>query len=78
MFTVEFEYDEFVVTLVDDTAKLEDTTVIINDDVVYIRQWNPRRAKYDLINLTPKMFEELQQAMNQPEGAYFIEVTKNV
>jgi len=31
-----------------------------------------------LINLTPKMFEELQQAMNQPEGAYFLEVTKNV
>ena len=43
MFTVEFEYDEFLVTIVDDTAKKEDVGVIINDDVVYIRQFNLKR-----------------------------------
>ena len=78
MFTVEFEYDEFLVTVVDDTAKKEDVGIIINDDVVYIRQFNIKRNKYELITLTHKMFEELQQAMHKPEGAYFIEVNKNV
>jgi hypothetical protein len=50
VFTVEFEYDEFLVTVVDDTAIKEDVGVIINDDVVYIRQFNTKRGKYELIN----------------------------
>ena len=40
MYTVEMEFDETIVTVVDDTGQLEDTKCHLADDVVYFRQYN--------------------------------------
>ena len=72
MFTVEYEYEEFVVTVVDDTATHEDVTIIINDNITYIRQFDTKTGRYDLIKKTPLMLEEIKQSFRKSEGAYYI------
>jgi hypothetical protein len=60
----------------DDTGEYEDVHVIITDDLVFIRQWDDDREKYEVISMTPKMFFELQEAMKRPAGLFQVELTK--
>jgi hypothetical protein len=62
----------------DETAEYEDVHVIITDDQVFIRQWDDDRDKYEIICMSPKMFYELQEAMNRPVGLFYVELTKKV
>jgi predicted hydrolase (HD superfamily) len=77
IFTNEFEFDEVVITLMDDTAEYEDVHVLINDDMVFIRQWDDDREKYEVVCMTPKMFYELQEAMKRPAGLFKVELIKD-
>jgi len=72
MFTVEYEFDEFLVTVVDDSAAYEDVGLMIGDEVVYIRQYDEHNKRYDLIKMTPMMLEEIKQSFKKSEGAYYI------
>lgn len=72
MFTNEFEFDETIITVLDDRGLYEDVQLYLDDNEVYIRQWNERNQSYDLIVMSPKMFFEVMEAMKQPEGAYVI------
>jgi hypothetical protein len=78
MFSNEFEFDESITTLMDEGADYEDVQVMITDDQVFIRQWDDDREKYEVICMSPKMFYELQEAMNRPAGLFYIELTRKV
>jgi hypothetical protein len=69
MFTVEFEFDEIEITVLDDTGHKEDVKVHLFDDIVYIRQVLDGN-KVEAIEMSPDMWDELVAAINSPEGAY--------
>ena len=72
MITNEFEFDSTITTILDEQGKLEDVQLIIGDDVVYIRQFNDQIAGtdvYDLIEMSPKMFQDMITALSLADGA---------
>lgn len=73
MFTIEFEDDETVITLLDTTGELEDTSVLLYDDYVHIRQWNEQRQFFDVVTMKAEMYWELMQAWKLPQGTYILE-----
>jgi hypothetical protein len=77
MFQNEFDFDETITTILDDTGVQEDVQVIMDDNEVFIRQWNENIQRYDLIVMSHKMFLELQEALNQTEGLYMLEYKKS-
>ena len=74
MFTNEFEFDETITTIMDETAEYEDVQVMITDDQVFIRQWDDDREKYEIICMSYKMFYEFQEAMKQPAGLFYVKL----
>ena len=74
MFQNEIDWDETITHLIDDYAVHEDVQLIIDDNEVFIRQWNEQLQKYDLIVMSHKMFLELQQALQHTEGLFRIEL----
>lgn len=72
MFTNEFEFDETIITVLDDRGAYEDVQIYLDENEVYVRQWNERKQVYDLIVMSPKMFFEIMEAMKCPEGAYLM------
>lgn len=78
MFSNEFEFDESITTIMDEGADYEDVQVMITDEQVFIRQWDDDREKYEVVCMSPKMFYELQEAMNRPAGLFYMELTRKV
>jgi len=77
MFTNEFEHDCTITTVLDETGEYQDVELIIEDNAVYIRQWTERdTAPADLIVLTPKMFHDMIEALNQTEGFFITKYRK--
>jgi hypothetical protein len=72
VFTNEFDFEETVITILDDNGVYEDIQIYLDENEVYIRQWNERKQIYDLIVMSPKMFFEIMEAMKRPEGAYIV------
>ena len=70
MFTNEFNPEESVTTVLDETATFADVELIIGDDGVYIRQFSKDDGTADLIMLSHKMFRDMLQAMNHTEGFF--------
>jgi hypothetical protein len=70
MFSVEHEFDNTTVTILDDSGEQEDVAVILFDDVVYIRQYVEDTDLASIITMTPKMFAEMIEAYNRGEGSY--------
>ena len=71
MFSTEFNFEDITITLLDETGEYEDVQVYLEEDVVYIRQFSENEDKpADLIVMTPKMFRDLIEAMDLPEGFY--------
>lgn len=73
MFSIENEFDHTIITIVDNDAKQEDVQVIMTDEYVYVRQFNPKTGRYDVIALSPFMFNEILASMKCPEGVYVTE-----
>jgi hypothetical protein len=72
VFTNEFEFDETIITVLDDNGVHEDVQIYLDENEVYIRQWNERKQIYNLIVMSPKMMFEIMEAMKRPEGSYII------
>jgi hypothetical protein len=70
MFTIEFEDDETLITVMDNTGELEDVSALLYDDYCHFRQWNEKRQRFDVITLTPEMYLKLMKAWNLEEGTY--------
>ena len=73
MFTIETEWDELGIRILDQTGQYEDVEFLIYDDVVYIRQWDEDLEQHYIITLSPQQFEELTYAMNLPDGTYVVD-----
>jgi len=69
-FTIEHVFKESIVTVLDDTGKLEDIEVILDEDGLFIRQWNNELDRYELIEFNNHQFKELVTALGLPEGTY--------
>ena len=78
MFTNEFEFNGTVTTILDEEGSIEDVQMVIEDDMVYIKQYNDSMFDDvpDLVLLTPKMFRDMLEAMNYPEGFYVTKYSK--
>jgi len=70
MFSVEHEFDNTSITILDDSGEQEDVAVILFDDVVYIRQYVEDTDLASVVTMTPKMFAELIEAYNRGEGSF--------
>ena len=78
MFTVEMDYDEIEITVLDDGGRFEDVKVFSYDEVVHIRQFNEKKNKWDLIQMTPEMYAELMTAWQSPEGSFITNLRRNI
>lgn len=76
MITVEFDMDETLITIMDNTGELEDVGALLYDDYCHIRQYNPKTDRYDVITMTPEMYLKLMKAFNLSEGAYDLVLTE--
>jgi len=72
MFTIEFEDDETLITVMDNSGELEDVSALLYDDYCHFRQWNEKRQRFDVITLKPEMYLKLMKAWNLEEGTYDI------
>jgi hypothetical protein len=72
VFTTEFELDEVLITVLDDSGTWPDVLVYLYDDLVYIKQWDDEIENYKEVAMSPEMFAELMQAMKLPEGSYIM------
>lgn len=70
MFTVEFDHDNIEIIVIDDTDGYEDLKIDAFDDIVYIRQWNEELGEFNVVVISPKMWEELISAVQGPEGSF--------
>jgi hypothetical protein len=70
MFQNEFEFSSTITTILDDTAVFEDVKITIDEENVYITQWNEIEQRDDVIIMSHKMFQELQIALQHPEGMF--------
>ncbi len=72
MFTIEFDEDETLITVMDNTGECEDVGVLLYDDYCHIRQWNEKTNRFDVITMKPEMYLKLMKAWKLEEGAYDI------
>ena len=78
MFSVEIDFDDVTITVVDDEGLEEDVAVIMFDDVVYIRQYqNKNSDKASIIGMSPKMYAELMEAYQRSAGTYLTKITSS-
>lgn len=73
MFTIETDFDETLITIMDDTGELEDVGVILYEDYVHFRQWNEKSQRYDVVTLSPEMYYKLMKAWKLPDGTYILQ-----
>jgi hypothetical protein len=79
MFSVEFDYDEITITIMDDTGGYDDLIINSFDDIIYMRQFEGDSKVPHSIALSPQMWEELITAVNSPEGFFkTVKKEKNV
>lgn len=76
--TIEYDMDETLITVMDDTGELEDVSALLYDDYCHIRQWNEKRQRFDVISFKPEMYLKLMKAFNLPEGTYTLELEKKL
>jgi hypothetical protein len=72
MYTVEFDDDNIEIVIVDDEQRYEDLRVDAFTDIVYLRQWNEDSHSFEVITLSPQMWEQLMHSMHSPEGAFIV------
>lgn len=77
MFTIEMDWDETAITLLDPEGKEEDLQVIMYDDIIYMRQWDEDIHRFRLLTATPAQFMQLMHAFKLPEGAYVLDTGEN-
>lgn len=71
-FTVEHQFRETVVTLLDQSGQLEDVEVLLDSEGVFVRQWNEDLDRYEVVEFTNNQFKELLTALGLPEGMYVV------
>ena len=71
MYSVEFEKDAAVITVLSEDDSQEDVEVIVGDnDVVFVRQYQEYKNEYDVIVMTWQQLMDIAAAINSPEGLF--------
>lgn len=70
MYTVEMDHDDIEIYVIDENANHEDLVINAFDDIVFLRQWDEDKQCFDIISLSPSMWEELLKAIHSPEGSF--------
>lgn len=70
MFTVEMDWDETAIVILDDAGHYEDLQMMMYEDIVYLRQWDEDLRRHNYIVVSPEMMLAFQKAWHLPEGAY--------
>lgn len=71
MFTVEFEKDAAVITVICEKDNQEDVEVIVGDDgTCFVRQFQDYKNEYDVICMTFEQLQDIAYAINSPEGVF--------
>lgn len=70
MFTVEMDFDDIEIYVLDESGNHEDVVVNAFDDIVFIRQWDDDKGCHDIISMSPKMWEKFITAIHSPSGSY--------
>ena len=70
MFSVEMDFDEIKIVVVDESDYYEDLELFIYDDVVMFRQWDEHTQNYIEIGLSVDMFNELTHSLKSEEGVF--------
>jgi hypothetical protein len=73
MITNEMEFDETIITVMDDDGLYEDIQVFLDDNEVYIRQYNEITDQHDLVYMSCEMYLQMLSAMKLPEGMFKFE-----
>jgi hypothetical protein len=76
MMTVEMDWDETAITVLDTEGELEDVSALLYDDYCHIRQWNEEIGGFEVITLTAQMYFKLMTAWKLPTGAYTIDTSR--
>jgi len=77
MFTVEFEHDATIVRSLDETGTHEDVEVILDEEVVYIRQWDRDLNKYEMVVMQYQQLLDIAVSLHTTEGFHKIEIVAN-
>ena len=70
MYTVEFDHDEVCITVMDDTGVHGDLKIRSYEDIVYITQDDEELDVEFILEINPKMWEDLIAAIHSPEGFF--------
>ena len=73
MFTVEFDEDETLITIMDTTGELEDVSALLYEDYCHIRQWNEKRQRFDVVTMKPEMYYKLIKTGQCTKGTFILE-----
>tara|TARA_B100000965_G_scaffold29825_1_gene22050 strand:- start:2026 stop:2268 length:243 start_codon:yes stop_codon:yes gene_type:complete len=76
MFTVEYEHDTIEIVILDDKGYDDDLRIEVEDNGVYISQWNSILNEETNIRISNKQWLEFIAAINSPEGAFILEESK--
>lgn len=70
MFSVEYDWDEVCITVLDDTGYHSDLKIHAFDDIVYITQYDHRSDTEHKLEINPSMWEDLLTAIHSQEGLF--------
>ncbi len=73
MITVEFDMDETMITIMDDTGELEDVQALLYEDYSHIRQWNEKTKLFDVVTFKPETYFKLMKSFNLHEGTFVLD-----
>lgn len=77
MFTVEHEFDSTVVRTLDESGSHEDVELILDGDIVYMRQWDVDLNKYEMVVMHYQQLLDLAASLHTTEGLHQIEIVSN-
>lgn len=73
MFTVEMDWDETAITVLDQTGEHEDVQFLIYDDIAYIRQFDLDTNRHQVIQMSPDQLREIMASFDLPVGTYIMD-----
>lgn len=72
MFTVEIDFDETILTIMDDNGNHEDFKVYLYDDIIIFKMFDEKLGKEISIKIGPKMWDEFMASLQSTEGTFIL------
>ncbi|AML50038.1 MULTISPECIES: hypothetical protein [Falsihalocynthiibacter] len=72
MFTIEHDFEATIITLIDEGTPFLQGDITINafQDCITVEQVDPQTDRLQRITISMTQLQELQSALNLPEGSY--------